>query len=252
MLGPTTTLESLVSYSRLELDNYYKDPSRVSKADQGIDFEGMFPGASPYLPLQAIHSWGGSQVGDLWSPMNDTFAYNDALQFSSKLTKIVGTHGLKFGGSATQLSKEQNFQNEENVQLIYANWASGTTSNTVADMMTGKFAQAVQGTRIPVGNFRAWNFDIFAQDSWKVRSNVTLEYGLRMGYMPNNIEVNGLGAIFDPSTYNPNAGTFLDPGTYQRLNGYRYAATGDVPQEPHRQPGAVLDAARQRGLEHRR
>jgi hypothetical protein len=51
-----------------------------------------------------------------------------------------------------------------------------------------------------------------------------------MGYMPNNIEVNGLGAIFDPSTYNPNAGTFLDPGTYQRLNGYRYAATGDVPK----------------------
>ncbi len=230
VLGPTTTLESLVSYSRLELDNYYRDPSRISKVDQGINFEGMFPGASPHLPLQAIHSWGGSQVGDLWSPMNDVFAYNDALQLQSKITKIVGTHGLKFGGTATQLSKEQNFQNEENVQFIFANWASGSTSNTVADMMTGKFAQAEQGTRIPVGNFRAWNFDLFAQDSWKVKSNVTFEYGLRMGYMPNNIEVNGLGAIFDPSTYNPNAGTFLDPGTYQRLNGYRYAATGDVPK----------------------
>jgi hypothetical protein len=51
-----------------------------------------------------------------------------------------------------------------------------------------------------------------------------------MGYMPNNIEVNGFGAIFDPAAYNPNAGTFLDPGTYQRLNGYQYAATGDVPK----------------------
>ena len=231
VLGPTMTAESLVSYSRLTLDNFYRDPSRVTKAGQNLDFEGMFPGVSPYLPLQAIHSWGGSQVGDLWSPMNDVFAYNDALQFQHKLTKIVGTHGLKFGGTATRLSKEQNFQNEENVQLIFANWASGTTGNTVADMMTGKFAQAVQGTRIPVGNFQAWNFDLFAQDSWKVRPNVTFEYGLRWAYMPNNIEVNGLGAVFDPSKYNPNAGTFLDPGTYTRLNGYQYAATGDVPRD---------------------
>lgn len=229
VLGPTTTAESLVSYSRLTLDNYYKDPSRISKAGQGIDFEGMFPGASPYLPLQTIHSWGGSQVGDLWSPVNDVFAYNDALQFQHKLTKIVGTHGLKFGASATRLTKEQNFQNEENVQFIFANWASGSTGNTVADMMIGKFASAEQGTQIPVGNYRAWNFDVFAQDSWKVKPNLTLEYGLRVAYMPNNIEVNGLGGVFNPATYDPNAGTFLDPGTFQRLNGYQYASRGDVP-----------------------
>ncbi|MGI8672989.1 MAG: carboxypeptidase regulatory-like domain-containing protein [Luteitalea sp.] len=238
VLGPTTTSEALVSYSRLKLDHFYKDPSRIRKDSVGIDFEGMFPGESPYLPLQTIHSWGGSQVGDLWSPTNDVFAYNDALQLSYKLTKIVGAHGLKFGTSATRLTKEQNFQNEENVQLIYANWAPGSTGNTVADMLIGKFAQADQGTRIPVGNFRAWNFDVFAQDSWKVRSNVTLEYGMRMGYMPNNIEVNGLGGVFNPALYDPNAGTFLDPGTFQRINGYQYASTGDVPLSlvPNRDP----------------
>lgn len=230
VLGPTTTAETLVSYSRLTLDNYYRDPSRVRKDAVGIDFEGMFPGASPYLPLQTIHSWGGSQVGDLWSPMNDNFAYNDALQFSHKITKIVGTHGLKFGGTATKLTKEQDFQNEENVQFIYANWASGSTGNTVADMMIGKFAQAEQGTKIGAHNFRAWNFDVFAQDSWKVRPNVTFEYGVRFAYMPNNIEVNGAGAIFNPDAYDPSVGTFLDPGTYQRLNGYEYARTGDVPK----------------------
>ena len=51
VLGPTTTAETLVSYSRLTLDNFYKDPSRVTgRTAVGIDFEGMFPGASPYLP----------------------------------------------------------------------------------------------------------------------------------------------------------------------------------------------------------
>jgi len=230
VLGPTATSEALVSYSKLKLDNYYKDPSRIRKDAVGINFEGMFPGESPYLPLQTIHSWGGSHVGDLWSPTNDVFAYNDALQASYKLTKIAGAHGLKFGGSVTRLSKEQNFQNEENVQLIYANWAPGSTGNTVADMMIGKFAQAEQGTRIPIGNFVAYNFDAFAQDSWKIRPNLTLEYGLRAAYMPNNIEVNGLGGVFNPALYDRSRGTFLDPGTYQRINGYQYAATGDVPK----------------------
>jgi hypothetical protein len=231
VLGPTMTSEALVTFSRLKLDNYYKDPSQIRKDAVGIDFEGIFPGASPYLPLQAIHSWGGSQVGDLWSPGNDIFAYNDALQASYKLTKIAGAHGLKFGAAVTRLQKEQNFQNEENVQLIYANWAPGTTGNTVADMLAGRFAQAEQGTQIPVGLFRAWNVEAFVQDSWKVRPNLTLEYGMRFGYMPNNIEVNSLGGVFNPNLYNPNAGAFLDPGTYQRLNGYQYAATGDVPRD---------------------
>jgi hypothetical protein len=43
-----------------------------------------------------------------------------------------------------------------------------------------------------------------------------------VGKWTNNVETNGLGAIFDPSRYNPNAGTFLDAGK-QQLNGVAYA-----------------------------
>ena len=53
----------------------------------------------------------------------------------------------------------------------------------------------------PFGEFRYWNTDAFAQDSWKVRSNLTLEYGVRFGYWTNNQELNGLGGYFDPSLY---------------------------------------------------
>ena len=46
--------------------------------------------------------------------------------------------------------------------------------------------------------YRMWNFDVFAQDSWKLRPNLTFEYGMRAGYWTNNAELNGLGAYFDP------------------------------------------------------
>ena len=71
--------------------------------------------------------------------------------------------------------------------------------------------------------------DFFAQDSWKLKPNFTLEYGVRAGYWPNNEELNGLGGWFDPSTYDPNRGQFLDPGTFTRLNGVRYIEDGDAP-----------------------
>ena len=46
---------------------------------------------SPYLPTDLLHGWGSSgQVGNLWAKANDVYAYNDTLQFSNKLTKLLG------------------------------------------------------------------------------------------------------------------------------------------------------------------
>ena len=79
---------------------------------------------------------------------------------------------------------------------------------------------------MPSGEFRYWNIDAFAQDSWKLSSNLTLEYGVRFGYWTNNVELNGLGGYFTPTLYDPTKGSFLDPGTYQRLNGVCYVYNG--------------------------
>ena len=62
-----------------------------------------------------------------------------------------------------------------------------------------------------------WNTDFFAQDSWKVKPNFTLELGVRAGYWTNNAELNGLGAYFDPGacTTRTRASSWI-PGTFQR------------------------------------
>ena len=233
VLSPTMTNEVLVSYSRLTLDNFWRDPSKV-RIDAypelaGYD-QGFFPGQSPYLPLNIITSgWGQGGPGNLWAPAMDVFAHNDTLQFSNKVTKLAGSHGLKFGVSAERGQKQQNFQNEEMGQLQFDPWATGGTGSALADLLTGRISNYTQGTQIPRGEWRYWNVDVFAQDSWKVRPNFTFEYGVRGGYWTNNTERNGLGGYFDPNSYDPNAGTFLDPGTFRQLNGWRYSASGQAP-----------------------
>ena len=241
VLSPSMTNEVLVSWSRLTLDNHFQDPSLLMQGAGGINFNGIFTPAqsSPYLPTDLLHGWGSNgQVGNLWAKANDMYAHNDALQFSDKLTKLLGTHGLKFGISIERGQKQQNFQNLEAGQLWFGNDNTEGTGNSGADLLVGRVGQFNQGTArtgnpapgAPFGEFRYWNVDAFAQDSWKVRSNLTLEYGVRFGYWTNNIELGGLGGYFTPDLYDPTKGSFLDPGTYQRVNGICYVETGCAPE----------------------
>jgi hypothetical protein len=239
VLSPSMTNEILVSYSRLTLDNHYQDPSLLTQGAGGITFQGIFPvSGSPYLPTDLLHGWGSSgQVGNLWAKANDMYAHNDTLQFGDKLTKLLGSHGMKFGLSVERGQKQQNFQNLESGQMFFAGDNTDGTGNSAADMLVGRIESFTQGTARtgnpapgqPFGEFRYWNIDAFAQDSWKLRSNLTLEYGVRFGYWTNNQEIHGLGGYFNPSMYDPTKSTFTDPGTFQHLNGVCYVDSGCAP-----------------------
>ena len=74
------------------------------------------------------------------------YAHNDALQFSNKLTKLLGAHGLKFGISVERGQKQQNFQNLEAGQLWFGNDNNDGTGNSGADMLVGRIGQFNQGT----------------------------------------------------------------------------------------------------------
>jgi hypothetical protein len=242
VLSPTMTNEALVSWSRLTLDNQYKDPSKMSLAGNGISLPGPFGEASPYIP-GVVPNWGGG-VSNMWSSANDMYAHNDELTFSDKVTKIMGAHSLKFGAQVSRLQKQQNFNNNEEMYLVFAgpSWTPGSSGNAVGDILTGRItAMDRAGSATPQGEFRMWNTDFFGQDSWKVKPNFTLEVGVRGGYWTNNQNLNGLGAYFDPARYDPTKGQFLDPGTFQQLNGYCYVATGCAPAGvlPNRGPFAM-------------
>jgi hypothetical protein len=252
VLSPSMTNEVLVSYSRLTLDNNFKDPSVLNQGANGLTFNGIFPAGStsPYLPTDLLHGWNGSgQVGNLWAKANDVFAHNDALQFSDKLTKLLGTHGMKFGVVLERGQKQQDFQNLEAGQLWFGTDNTTGTGNSAADMLVGRIGQLDQGMAHsgqpapgePYGEFRYWDVDAFAQDSWKVRSNLTVEYGVRGGFWTNNRELSGEGGYFSPSLYDRTKGAFLDPGTFERVNGVCYVSTGCASRGilPNRAPFAL-------------
>jgi len=231
IINPTMTNEVLFSASKLKLDNNYQDPSKVSLSSLGItNYKTPFGQPSQFAPVAFITSWGGQTRGDLWNPGGEPlFAHNSDFSVTDNLSKVRGSHTLKFGTTVEQGDKIQNFNGDQEGRYIFAPWGANSTGNEFADIFTGHPAQTVASTNIPTGKFRYYNLELYGQDSWKIRSNFTLEYGLRVAYLPNNAERQALGVVFDPKAYDHTQGVLIN-GDPKKPNGILTAAAGQIPK----------------------
>ena len=147
--------------------------------------------------------------------------------FVDDLTWIKGNHTLQGGGnirlvsnSRTSSSSAYDFAtvnpsfydfsgdvlvNDDNGDPIFAN--VGSASDDLRDALAtviGRYSQynfnqnyAKDGSLLPVGTpiprtFKTQEYELYAQDSWKIRPNLTLSYGLRWSTSTPVYEANGL------------------------------------------------------------
>jgi hypothetical protein len=144
------------------------------------------------------------------------------------LSKVYNSHTLKFGGVIEQGNKNQ--QSNHDTYITLGQWGqTNATGNNFGDLYVGRPVEFQQATDRPADHFRFYNYEVYGQDSWKVKPNVTLEYGVRLGYLPQNYERNRLGVLFDPAAYNPSQGIFIN-GDKTRPNGFRLAARNEIPK----------------------
>lgn len=225
IISPTMTNEVLFGVSKLKLNYDYADPDKVSYAGLGLKKVGFFPNSSPYLPL-GIATWGS---GDLYTAYGyPILAWNDTFSVTDNLTKVYNSHTLKFGAFIEQANKRQ--QSNQDFQIELAQWGQSTgTGNNFGDLFTGHPIGVGMGTDRPLDNFRYYNYEFYAQDSWKIRPSFTMEYGLRVAYLPNNFERKGLGVLFNPANYDRNQGLFIN-NDRTKPNGILRAATGQIPK----------------------
>lgn len=132
-------------------------------------------------------------------------------------TVIRGNHTYKFGGEWA--SNRWSDQNTRGAQGIYnfdpaqtaipalgaTNVGGGTLGFNYASFLLGHSSDAsVANPQDP--QIRKGNTSFYVQDTWKVSSRVTLDYGLRYDYTNVWREVHDRQASFDPLVANPSAG----------------------------------------------
>src|SRR5882757_3193148 len=194
---------------------------------------GTYPNGIPYVQITSFAPFQGPNFA-LHSPTTD-------IEVNDKIEIIKGNHLIKTGVIVVRDRIDQNGRPYYTGNINFS--ASGnpnTTGNALADALIGNFNSYQEASADPTGHFRFTQPEAFAQDSWKARRNLSLEYGIRFQYIqPLYTQGNNM-ANFDPSVYNPAAAVTLTssstgvvtivPGSGNPFNGLVRAGSG-VPSD---------------------
>lgn len=105
--------------------------------------------------------------------------WNTTFQFNDNFSWTVGRHSMKFGGEFRRLRYNQIGAVVPRGRFT---WNGQYTSEPMADMLLGGMSATEGQVGAPIANFRQNYMALYFQDTWKVTSRLTANFGLRWEY----------------------------------------------------------------------
>jgi len=141
----------------------------------------------------------GSTAGTT-GPFDQKFLINT---FSDSLTKVAGRHTFKAGVFYQRASNTSNSQTNVASSIDFSNNSANpyNTGHPYANALLGVYTSYSQANAKPLASYFYYDLSGYVQDTWKVRSNVTLDLGLRLSHYEPFYNKLGDGAYFDPVLY---------------------------------------------------
>lgn len=190
-LGNTWTVSStLVNEFRFGFNYFFNTFGRELAFERDVIKELNIPGIS----LNPPEAWGIPSISITgFSPFGDNTEgpytnRNRALEFSDNVSWIRGRHALKVGGTV-----RYDMYNQVGNQFARGNFQFQpiATGYAFADFLLGYTQQDESAVALAVTQFRALSHAYYFADTWKMRSNMTLDLGLRYEYTPPWLDLNG-------------------------------------------------------------
>jgi len=165
---------------------------------------GRFPNGIPHVTFSGIGSAFPTAAPALFTgPFFSLLAPTTDISPSDNFTWLAGRHTFKFGAMYARNRKDQNSRPDSpngNINFS-ATGNPNSTGNPFADALLGNFSSFSQQSADPIGFFRFNDVEGYASDSWKITSNLNLEYGVRYVRIgPTYTQGNNM-ANFDPSLF---------------------------------------------------
>jgi hypothetical protein len=175
-IGSYSVNEFLLSYTRNASFGNTPTGAAVDLASLGFTVGcntlGICPQSSQYKTLPPI----GFNNFAIGGPAGSEGLNENTYQAQDNYSRSLGTHSLKFGGIISL--------SQVNMQTFYANngyftFTGGSeTGLDFADFLLGTASSWNQGVQLPLYT-RSRYFGLFAQDTWRMRPGLTLNYGAR-------------------------------------------------------------------------
>jgi hypothetical protein len=148
----------------------------------------------PYVNISGGAEFGNNFEGFL-PQVGNSFQWNDEISW------VKGSHTIKFGADVRRSRFDQYYYFDLNGEYTFDN--SGPNAIVPADgdqyaeFLLGLADGYTQGSG-QREDIRSTSVYPFIQDSWKIKSNITLNYGLRWEYTPPPVDISGHVETFRP------------------------------------------------------
>jgi hypothetical protein len=202
------------------------EANRNTRAQFGISIPELFPeNNADRIPTMSVAglSLAGTTQGYNIEYWNHTITDNFTFQRAN--------HGYKMGVMMAFEQKNEGASNETQGRFTFGTGGGRTGfQNFLLGNRDGLCGTpcTYSESEIDVTNHLRFNrYEAFAQDTWRIRPNVTLDYGVRYALYPGVKDTNDVLSTFVPTEYNRAAaptfanatGSLLIPGTGNPTNG---------------------------------
>jgi hypothetical protein len=208
IFSPTLTNElfgSVIRYGNLSI---LENKTASERSTIGYTGSELFNLNNPQIP--DVVSWGQGIPGWYAVSFDDSNlggggGWGKVMRRASvydNLTGVRGKHTMRAGFYWAYANNEQS-SGVGNTQGMYDfdDWSGTGTGNTVADFMLGRAGSYSQASANGVSNLKMYQYDFYAQDSWKVNNRLTLNYGLRATHLGQWFAPGAGLQTWDPSKY---------------------------------------------------
>jgi hypothetical protein len=197
VFSPALLLELKAAYTRIDnssdSSNAGTNPASIFGFPSNINFGPSATGL-PLILLPSIQALGDSR----FIPLEDL---NNTFQYSGAVTYNFGQHTMKAG--AALIRRQAREVQSDNANGRY-NFGLPEDNNTpaldLASFLVGAFTGVARSASLFAPDYRMWEPGFFAQDNWKVRPWLTLNYGFRYDVYTPFTEVHNHISNFDTTT----------------------------------------------------
>lgn len=206
IISPTMTNEINIGSSH-NANNFDEASQILRRTTSGINLPVLYPNSVqndfiPQLTFNGTRINASSGFGTSNAPFK---AINTTIDIIDNLTKIWGTHTIKAGIYLQRSTKDQSTFAGFNGSYNFGDNTSNPydTGFGFSNALLGVFNTFSQSSNYAAGLYRYWNVEEFVQDTWKIRRNLTLDYGLRIAWYQPQYDTLLQTSTFDPALYDP-------------------------------------------------
>jgi hypothetical protein len=179
----------------------------MTRKGEGINYPLIY-NAADFIPAISLSGYNGLSV----TPLNfDNF--NRIFSWKDNFSKLIGSHNLKAGILAMRSRKNQDNVPAINGTFAFTTSATNTTGNVVADAVLGNFYTYTEAGSFRQGWYRFTQIEPYVQDDWKVNNRLTVNIGLRWGYMQPQYSALQNTSTFLPQYFDPKKAVSIVPST---------------------------------------